>query len=303
MFQKTIKKSFSLKGIGVHTNKETSLIFHPADIDFGIQFIEDVGRKSCSVKANINMLYHCKYQISLINKSFVVHTVEHLLSALYGLGITNCLIQLEGNEIPIFDGSSKHYVDNFIKNGFIIQNKSVDVKTIPSSVWIVKDNSYIYAIPNNKLEINAIIKYPHPLLEKESYQFHFSKDSFISNISDARTFGFLSDWESMKKNGYALGSNLNNTLVFNDSTIINPPLRYPNECVRHKILDFIATLSLLEHNIHASFYLYSSGHAIDLEFVKMLNLILNNEIIENNINDFNKNKIISRVKQDFGSIF
>ncbi len=281
MIQKTIRKSFCLKGHGVHFNKKAEVIFHPAEPNTGIRFLLLDKGKQVTVSARMDSLAHTHYQLSLKKKSVVIHTVEHLMSALYGLGISNCLIETEDLEIPILDGSSFPFVEQLLSCGLVEQGQSIPVKETPHAFTVHRDMGHITVQPSDFLEIHCQLDYQHPDITKESFHYIHSPDSFVTEISKARTFGFLSDWEPLKSKGYALGSNLENTMVFDSQKLVNPPRRYPEECARHKILDFMAALSLLEYRVKGRFDLYRSGHSMDTYFVSELNKVLQNEL--NNI--------------------
>ncbi len=281
IIQKTIKKSFSLKGRGVHFNKKAEVTFHPAEPNTGIRFLLLDNDKKVTVSARMDSLAHTYHQLSLKKESAVIHTVEHLLSALYGLGVSNCLIETEDLEIPILDGSSYPFVEQLLSCGLVDQDQPISVKTMSHSLTVQYGKSQITVCPSDRLEIYCGIDYEHPEISNETFQYTHSPDSFVSEISKARTFGFLSNWEYLKSKGYALGSSIENTLVFDSDKLINPPYRYSNECTRHKILDFMASLSLLEYRVNGRFHLNRSGHSIDIHFVSELDKVIQNEL--NNI--------------------
>lgn len=301
MFQQTLCNSVSFEGYGVHSNEYSKITIQPAKRNSGIQFaLNNFNNKI--IQCNLNSIHKTHYCLSLGDENHHINTVEHLLSALYGLGITNCLIEIEGKEIPILDGSAYRFVDNIVNlNPLIKQGIEADTKSISFPIAINKNQSAIFVFPNDILDIYAIIDFPHPLLTKQVHHFIYTQDKYISTISNARTFGFLSQWDSLKKSGYALGSNLNNTLVFDSTNIVNPPLRYQNEPVRHKILDFIGSLALLNCRITGSFYLYCSGHALDIQFLNLLDKVINKKIPDDQlaIIKSQSEKIINKIKHHF----
>ncbi len=281
MTQKTIKMPFSLKGHGVHFNKKAEVTFHPAEPNTGIRFLLLDNGKKVIASARLDSLAHTYHQLSLKKESAVIHTVEHILSAFYGLGISNCIIETEDLEIPILDGSSYPFVEQLLSCGLVEQDQPTPVKETPHTFTVHHGRGHISVQPSDLLEIHCRIDYQHPDFTKESFHYIYSPESFTKEISRARTFGFLSDWEQLKSKGYALGSNIENTMVFDSQKLINPPRRYPEECARHKILDFMAALSLLEYRVKGRFDLYRPGHSIDTHFVSELDKVIQNEL--NNI--------------------
>ncbi|GMT50309.1 MAG: hypothetical protein IEMM0008_1848 [bacterium] len=179
------------------------------------------------------------------------------------------------------DGSSYPFVEQLLSCGLVEQDQPISVKKTPHTFTVHHDMGHISVQANDRLEIYCRIDYQHPDIAKESFHYIHSLDSFATEISKARTFGFLSDWEQLKSKGYALGSSTENTMVFDSQKLINPPRRYPEECVRHKILDFMAALSLLEYRVKGRFDLYRSGHSMDTYFVSELDKVIQNEF--NNI--------------------
>jgi len=285
--QKTITKSFTIEGKGVHNNQQAKLMFHPSNPNSGIQFLLN-GEK---VTANLDSILSTKFQISIGKSPQVINTVEHLLSALYGTGVSNCLIEIEGDEIPILDGSSLNFVEALNENRFVYKNLYIETKQIPFPIIYKSGLRFIIALPDDHLSITSIIEYPDSPIEKLFYEYRHSESNYCKDIAPARTFGFISQWETLKQNGFALGSTLENTIIFDDHSLLNPPLRFPDEPLRHKVLDFLAALSLLEYRVHGAFYLYQPGHSIDVPFIHKLNNFLtsNNakKLIEKEILDSN----------------
>ena len=266
MTRRTISRPISLKGRGVHENKPCSVILHPAEGETGISFLVNADGQRHIINLSLNNLYRSRYQLSLGDENHAIHTVEHLLSALYGLEITDCLIETDASEIPILDGSSKGYVTAIRETGIVEQSADVLTRSIPCPMGLFQGSRYVIAYPDSKLSIHALINYEHPLLESMSYSYEHSTSRYESEIAPARTFGFLSDWDRMKSLGYASGSEPGNTVIYSSHGLVNPPLRYPEEPVRHKISDFLAALSLLDYRITGRLYLKMPGHSLDTAF-------------------------------------
>ncbi len=291
----TVKSSFSIKGNGIHTNDISVITFYP-HYD-GIAFrVKDV-----IIPANIDFVFSTKYELSLCFGDYTVRSVEHILSALYGVGITSCVIELDGLELPILDGSSDIITKAIISSGFIELDKDINYRSISYPFGIMDDFRYIYAKPCDGLIINYIISYSHPMLERQYYRFRYSRDNYINELSMARTFGFINHWDSLKEQGLALGASRDNVIIFTEDGILNPPLRYLDECVRHKVLDFISALSLLSYRINGEFYIYRSGHTMDIRFMRLLSSILDNGLSRAGIDSVKeRSRVISEfVSKDF----
>jgi len=250
----TISQKITIAGIGVHSGKKSSITLFPAGEGSGVNFVTG----KVKIPALINFVKKSSLCTSISNRGYSVKTVEHLLSALYGLGICNIEIVVEGEEIPVLDGSSTEFI-KIIRNNVLEQNKNREYLNLPSAVYIRNKEKFIIAIPAPEFSIDYFLDYPkNPpgfLFEK----FIFSTDNFIKQISQARTFGFLEDAAYLNEKGLALGSSLENTLVITDEGY-SSPLRYYNEPVRHKILDLIGDISFLGKYLNAKIIAYKTGH-------------------------------------------
>jgi len=200
-----------------------------------------------------------------------VNTVEHLLGALAGLGIDNALIELDSAEIPIMDGSAQPFVELFRRARFKFQNELKKFVMIKEPIKVSCKDKFIEAFPSERLTIDFTIDYSHPMIRKQSYTFPFSYNNFVKEISSARTFCLLEDVEVLRANGYAQGGSLENAVVIHKSGILNSDgLRFPDEFVRHKILDLIGDLSLLGHPIIGHIKAYKSGHVLNHQFLRKI---------------------------------
>jgi len=193
-----------------------------------------------------------------------VSTVEHLLSALFGTGIDNAIIETDSFEIPIMDGSSLPFVDFLKDAGIKSQGKSKRFVVIKEPVSVSDGEGRAAILPSSEFRITYEIDFSHPLIGKQSYDMIFSHDTYERNICAARTFGFLQDVEYLQARGLALGGSLNNAIVLDDNKVINKEgLRFPDEFVKHKILDAIGDLSLIGMPIIGHFVAYKSGHRLN----------------------------------------
>ncbi len=269
--QKTIEKRIESKGIGLHTGKEVYLCLSPLPPDSGIWFRRiDLPHKPY-IKATGDKVTQTSLCTTLGNNGSGVSTVEHLMAAFAGLGIHNILVEVDAPEIPIFDGSAQHFVELLEKAGIRNQKATSDVFALNRKFSISQEDKKITYYPNKELIVSFTIDFDHPLLKEQEYTFRFSEDNFANEISKARTFGFLKDVEAMKRCGFARGGSLENAVVIDEDGVLNPEgLRYPNEFVRHKILDFLGDLYLYGMPIRGHFVVYKSGHTLNNLFIRAL---------------------------------
>lgn len=261
MYQRTLAKDVKLTGIGLHSGKKVTMKLIPAEADFGIQFIRTDIARSKMMKANALTVGTTENATTLGSGAEAIHTVEHLLGTLYGLGINNCLIEIDGPEVPIMDGSGASFVFLLKETGIKNLNKSKKFLVIVDTVRVEKDDKWAQFEPSQNLVIDSTIVFAHPIIKTQQFNFEFSCESFISDIARARTFGFAKDVDMLKRKGLIKGGSLDNAVVLDDFKVMNPEgLRFRNEFVRHKILDTIGDVSLLGYEIAGKITTYKSGH-------------------------------------------
>ncbi len=263
--QKTLAKKISCVGIGLHSGKKVSMSLLPAPVGSGISFVRTDIPKSPIIEASLNNVIHTKRATTLGFNGVSVSTVEHLLSALSGLGVDNVRIEIDSAEVPIMDGSSAPFVYLIKTAG--LKNQPEAGRTcyvIRKQIEITDGDKYVSIAPAAEFSIDYSISFDHPLLKRQEYTFNFSSEVFEREISRARTFGFLHEVEYLKKRGFALGGSLDNAILVDRFRVLNQGgLRYDNEFVRHKILDLIGDLSLLGAPVIGSFTAYKSGHTLN----------------------------------------
>ena len=264
MKQKTIKKDLIFNGFGVHSGKISKLILKPAEIDSGINFFSS----GETINLDLSNLSDGILCTTVAKNNTSISTVEHILSAINGLDISNIEIHVEGMEIPILDGCTNEFTKSlypFLSN----QRKDVKEFNLGQTVIYRSNDKMIIAIPSHSLEINYMIDYGQKLPNFMYYNYIHSSEIYMSEISKARTFGYLNDLENLRKNNLAFGSSFENSLVIAENSYLNQ-LNYYNEPVRHKILDFMGDLTFLNKKLNAKVFAYKTGHKEHLEFVKML---------------------------------
>lgn len=259
MKQKTISKNFFLSGLGLHTGTDSSLLFSPAPPNTGIVFIKN-GKE---IPAHISKVKETRRGTFLEG----VCVVEHLLSAAYGLGIDNLRIEIKGDEPPAMDGSAFPYVESLLSAGIIEQQGIKNFLSLEMPVKIIKNGASLEALPYHGLKVNFTVDFPG--IGNQRYLLDLTKGSFEKEIAPARTFGYFDEYEILKEQGLARGASFENALVIGKDGYINNP-RFPDELVRHKVLDLIGDLALLGRPLQAEIIAVKSGHELNIEMVRRL---------------------------------
>ena len=261
IYQRTLAKEVKVTGIGLHSGKKVTMNLIPQDSDFGIKFIRTDISNSKAMKANALTVGTTENATTLGSGIEAIHTVEHLLGTLYGLGINNVLIEIDGPEVPIMDGSGASFIFLFKETGIKNLNRSKKFLVILDTVRVEKDGKWAQFEPHSNLSIDSTIVFAHPAIKTQRFGFEFSCENFIHDIARARTFGFARDVDMLKRKGLIKGGSLDNAIVLDDYKVMNTEgLRFDNEFVRHKILDTIGDVSLLGYEIAGKITTYKSGH-------------------------------------------
>lgn len=281
-YQQTINTPISCGGIGLHTGEEVNLTLKPAEPDSGIRFVRVDLPGAPVIKANNDQVVDTRLATSLGLNGYRIYTVEHLLSALAGVGIDNASIEIDSSEVPIMDGSAAEFTSLMQGVGLRAQEKRKWFFRIKRPVTVQEGDKYIHLFPFNEFKISYTIEFDHPLLQNQSFTLVVKNHTFLEEISRARTFGFLKDVETLKQNGFAKGGSLENAIIIDASGILNQDgLRYEDEFVRHKILDLIGDLSLVGKPIQGHIIAYKSGHTLNLALLnKLLSERENYEIVQ-----------------------
>ncbi len=264
--QRTLKNVIRAMGVGLHTGKKVYLTLRPAPIDSGIRFRRIDLETPVEILARPDKVGDTNLSTTLMENGVRISTVEHLLSAIAGLGIDNAFIDLTAEEVPIMDGSSGPFVFLIQSAGIVEQNQAKKFIKINKTIRIEDGDKWVEFKPFNGFKVSFEIDFDHPLFtrQKQVCQINFSTTSFVKEVSRARTFGFQKDIESLRANNLALGGSQDNAIVLDDYRVVNEDgLRYDNEFVKHKILDSIGDLYLLGHSLIGAFSGYKSGHALN----------------------------------------
>lgn len=273
--QHTIGKEVTTSGTGLHTANKTDVVFKPAAPDAGINFIRtDLTAKQAIKSSAENVITNMRSpRRSSIGKEDVqIHTIEHLMAALSGLGIDNLDIEINNDELPGLDGSSLNFVELLEKAGIKEQEKDRHCLAIKEPVAIEEDDATILALPYDGFKISYTLDYGHPYLKTEYKSLDINSDIFKSQIAGARTFCLEEEALALQKQGIGLGANYENTLVVGKDGVIKNKLRFEDEFVRHKILDLMGDLYLLGCPIKGHIVALRSGHSLNMKLVKKLAL-------------------------------
>ena len=277
MKRKTIRDTIEISGIGLHKGKEIKLTLKPSgnDDERGIIFKRiDVSGKNNVIKVDYRNLFDLERGTNIRNEDDVkVHTVEHFLSSLSITGITDILVEISGNELPILDGSSAGFVEKLLEAGIVELNEKIEpiVITEPVIFSDEKAGKYVMALPYDGFKISYTIDFNHSFLKSQYYELEVNLENYMENIAKCRTFAFDYEIDFLKKNNLALGGSLENAVVIGADGPLNPEgLRYSDEFVRHKILDIIGDLYVLGTPVKAHIIAIKAGHYVNSRLTEMI---------------------------------
>jgi UDP-3-O-[3-hydroxymyristoyl] N-acetylglucosamine deacetylase len=271
--QRTLKKEIICSSIGLHSGRKVTMRIKPAPADTGIIFVRKDLPGSRPIVAEYNNVSDTTLATSLGTNGVTVATVEHLLSAFCGMGVDNAIVELDSFEVPIMDGSALPFVNMLKEVGTHLQGKTKKLLVVKKPVSVREKDGNAVLLPASEFKISYGIDFKHGAIGKQSYNMTFSDEKYEKEICAARTFGFLNEVEYLQAKGLALGGSLKNAIVLDDRKIINKEgLRFPDEFVKHKILDAIGDLFLLGMPIIGHFVAYKSGHRLNNLLLKELML-------------------------------
>lgn len=272
MKRKTLKTEIKYDGIGLHKGENIKMRLIPAN-NGGIIFRRtDLEAGKNEILLDYRNTFDLTRGTNLMNEfGAQVFTIEHFLSAVYIMGITDLIVELNGNELPICDGSARIFVDLFEKAGILELAEDVQEIIITEPIYLSKGDKHIIALPNDSYKITYAIRFEHTFLKSQLAEFEINLENYKKEIAPARTFGFDYEIEYLKKNNLALGGTLDNAIVIQKNGVMNPDgLRFDDEFVRHKMLDIIGDLKILNRPIKAHIIAIKAGHMLDIEFSKIL---------------------------------
>ena len=273
MKQRTLKSSIRASGVGLHSGRKVLMVLRPAPVNTGIVFRRTDLETPVDVPARATNVTETTLGTTLCHGDVKVSTVEHLLSALAGLGVDNAFIELSAPEVPIMDGSAAPFVFLIQSAGLEDQSASKRFVRVRKPIEVTEGDKWARFEPYEGFRLNFEIEFEHPIFRRHGQRavMDFSTTAFLREISRARTFGFMRDLEYMRARNLALGGTLDNAIVLDDYRVLNEDgLRYEDEFVKHKILDAIGDLYLLGHCLIGEFRGFKSGHGLNNRLLRTL---------------------------------
>ena len=271
--QRTLKSLVSATGVGLHTGQKVRLTLRPAQPDTGVMFRRTDLPGAADLPARADLVGETRLCSCLVSGAVKIYTIEHLMSALSGLGVDNAYVDLDGPEVPIMDGSAAPFV-------LLIQQAGIEEQGAPKRFLRVKKrieakegDKWAVLEPYEGFKLSFSIVYDHPVIEKSNTELtvDFATTSYLKEVARARTYGFMHDVESLRESGLALGGGLENAVVLDEHRVLNAEgLRFGDEFIRHKVLDAIGDLYLLGRPFLAAFSAYKSGHGLNNKLLRAL---------------------------------
>jgi len=270
--QRTIAEKISCTGIGLHSGQPVELTLHPARVDSGIVFVRNEAGGTVEIPASAHQVSSTRLATSIGRPGQAIATVEHLLAALYGVGIDNARVEVNGPEIPIMDGSAASFVFLVRAAGIFEQRAPRRVLRLRRPVEVRSGEKWIRVEPARSLRVSYLIDFAHPSIGRQAIEgFELTPERFEREICRARTFGFLHEVQALWRSGLAQGGSLENTIVLDEKRVLNPEgLRMPDEFVRHKVLDLLGDFALLGLPLQAHVRVERGGHALHQQLLSTL---------------------------------
>ncbi len=271
--QRTIKNSVSVTGVGLHSGEKVTLGLRPAPVNTGIVFRRVDVKPTEEIRVCAELVHDTRLSTCMEQNGVRVATIEHLMSALAGLGVDNAYIDLDSAEVPIMDGSAGTFVFLLQSAGIVEQSSAKKFIRIKKTVEVKQGDKWVRFEPYHGYKLTFTIDFHHPVFAntRQNVTIDLDDESYVRDISRARTFGFMQDVEYMRSQGLALGGSLDNAIVMDDYRVLNADgLRFEDEFVKHKVLDAIGDLYLLGHPLIGAFSGYKSGHALNNALLREL---------------------------------
>jgi UDP-3-O-[3-hydroxymyristoyl] N-acetylglucosamine deacetylase len=260
-------------GVGLHSGEKVTLSLRPGQVDGGIVFRRVDVKPVQDIQARPHLVHDTRLSTCMEQNGVRVATIEHLMSALAGLGVDNAIVEMDGAEVPIMDGSAGTFIFLLQSAGIVEQSAAKKFIRIKKPVEVVQGDKWVRFEPYNGYKLTFTINFAHPVFasSKQHVTVDLNEHSYIRDISRARTFGFMQDVENMRAQGLALGGSLDNAIVMDEYRVLNPDgLRFEDEFVKHKVLDAIGDLYLLGHAVIGAFSGFKSGHALNNALLRAL---------------------------------
>ncbi len=271
--QRTLKGSVSVTGVGLHSGEKVTLGLRPAPVNTGIVFRRVDVKPEEEIRARADLVHDTRLSTCMEQNGVRVATVEHLMSAFAGLGIDNAYVDLDSAEVPIMDGSAGTFIFLLQSTGIVEQSAPKKFIRVKKSIEVKQGDKWVRFDPYNGYKLTFTINFAHPVFAntRQHVTVDLGEESYVRDISRARTFGFMQDVENMRAQGLALGGSLDNAIVMDDYRVLNADgLRFEDEFVKHKVLDAIGDLYMLGYPLIGAFSGFKSGHALNNALVRAL---------------------------------
>jgi UDP-3-O-[3-hydroxymyristoyl] N-acetylglucosamine deacetylase len=268
--QHTLATGFERSGVGLHSGLSTHVRVLPAAVGEGRYFVRVDQAGAPTIPANIAGVSQTLLSTELRNGEASVRTVEHLLAALAGMGVDNARIEIDGAEVPLLDGSAQEWVEAIARSGLVAQSDPRPVCTLKEPIWVHQGDAFVAALPAPALRFTYGIDFDLPAIGNQWYSWTPAQESFAEAIAPARTFGLAHQIEQLRQNGLIKGGSLENALVCGTEGWLNPPLRFSNEPVRHKLLDLVGDLSLLGIFPLVHVLAYKASHSLHTQLARLV---------------------------------
>ena len=270
MNERTLADPISFTGVGLHTGEPVSMTVLPAPAGTGIVF-RRVDLDQFEIPANVSSVARVAYATTLMQKGVWISTVEHLLSALYGIGVDNAYVDMDNLEVPILDGSARPFTDQIARVGLDTQDRPREYIRITREFILEENGKSLVIYPSKTFSIDCSINFEHPFIGPQQVSLECCGDGYSASIAPARTFGFQADLAALQNSGLIRGGSLENAIVLTDTGMLNEePLRFKDEFVRHKILDLLGDFALIGRPVLGHLVANRAGHALHTRFVASL---------------------------------
>jgi len=268
--QQTLARGFERSGVGLHSGSVTRVRVLPAEVGQGRYFVRTDLSESPLIPAHIAQVHQTQLSTELAQGSAAVRTVEHLLAALSGMGIDNARIEIDGAEVPLLDGSSQDWVSAIAQSGIVQQGSDRPLYALTEPIWVHQGDAFVAALPAPQLRFSYGIDFELAAIGQQWHTWRPEQESFEVAIAPARTFGLAHEIDHLRSLGLIKGGSLENALVCSSEGWLNPPLRFSNEPVRHKLLDLVGDLSLLGSFPCAHILAYKASHQLHTQLAQHL---------------------------------
>jgi len=268
--QRTLERPVRCEGIGLHTGEKVSMTLYPAPANRGVIFRRTDLPAVPTIEARPGNVVDTQNATTIAKGGVSVKTIEHLMSALAGMGVDNVQVDLFGPEVPILDGSATPFVDLIRSAGVRRQFAPKTFLKVRQPITVEMGTRSLRVVPSQRLKVICTMCFDHPLLGEQTVAMEIGRDRYVREVAPSRTYGFLRDLETLQRMGLAKGGSLKNALVIGAEGILNGPLRFPDELVRHKILDLLGDLYLLGKPLVGTIIAHGAGHQLHLELVRRI---------------------------------